>query len=90
MNTLKKSQKNWFLNEITVQVKSPIQIDFLIKIGSLMKSQHEKLVVVAVVVVVVPVVVVVVAVVLAVVVVVVVIVVVVVVPAINNILTMHD
>ena len=75
MNTLKKSQKNWFLNEITVQVKSPIQIDFLIKIGSLMKSRHEKLVVVVVVVVVV---------------VLVLVVVVVVVPAINKILIMHD
>ena len=50
---LKKLQKNWFLNEITVQVKFPIQMDFKIpiqmdlfeylkeslKIGSVMRSR---------------------------------------------------
>ena len=50
---LKKLQKNWFLNEITVQVIFPIQMDFKIpiqmdlfeylkeslKIGSVMRSR---------------------------------------------------
>ena len=37
---LKMPRKSWFLNEIAVQVKIPIQMDFLIKISFLMDHNH--------------------------------------------------